>query len=102
MKNLFFYTTIFMIALNIILFMVSRNQRAGFETSTYNLSESLVSEGVAWEFVDNVIQFNDSELFNPEIKYLLNIESDNTPLLVINGNQCQTCIDVLLNNLLNL
>lgn len=91
-----------MISLNIFLFMVSRNQGAGFETSTNNLSVSLASERVAWEFVDNVIQFNDSELFNPEIKYLLDLESNNTPLLAINGKQCQTCIDVLLNNLLNL
>lgn len=89
-----------MIALNMFLLLNWRNQRANFEASTNILSESLASEKIAWKFVDNAIQFNDFKLFNPEIKQFLDLKRDITPLLVINGKQCQPCIDVLIKNLL--
>lgn len=100
MKNIFLYTTIFMIALNMFLLLTSRKQRADFEATTHKLSRSLPSENIAWKFVDNAIQFNDFELFKPEIKQSLDLKKDITPLLVINGKQCQPCIDELLKNLL--
>ncbi|MFW5701018.1 MAG: hypothetical protein ACOCWM_04950 [Cyclobacteriaceae bacterium] len=100
MKNLFLCTTIFMIALNMFLLLNYRKQRADFEAITSKLSRSLPSENIAWEFVENAIQFNDSELFNPEIKQFLDIKKDITPLLIINGKQCQPCIDLLMKNFL--
>lgn len=89
-----------MIALNMFLLLNYRKQRADFEAITSKLSRSLPSENIAWEFVENAIQFNDSELFNPEIKQFLDIKKDITPLLIINGKQCQPCIDLLMKNFL--
>lgn len=89
-----------MIAFNIFLLKTSVKQRAELVAETNKLSTSMASESIAWNFVDNAVQYNDFELFNPENKQFLDLERNITPLIVINGKQCQPCIDILLKNLL--
>ncbi|MEX2409920.1 MAG: hypothetical protein WD607_00880 [Candidatus Paceibacterota bacterium] len=100
MKNIFLFSTIIMIAFNIFLLKTSVKQRAELVAETNKLSTSMASESIAWNFVDNAVQYNDFELFNPENKQFLDLERNITPLIVINGKQCQPCIDILLKNLL--
>lgn len=86
--------------LNIFLFKTLMNQKVFSEKINKELSNTRASERFAWKSVNNVIEYNDFELFKQETTALLNLKGKNNPIIIINRKQCQACIDELMKNII--